>query len=185
MAQQKIFKSRLSAKDFIKFNHKSEQNNAVHGSPRWQYYSAGGGSQRIVISPERHRLCSDHFKLVDRKHVTRVSVNTHGSAAAAAAAANGTKGYHSKSLSDLRLLPDVTSSVCDFKNHFVFSFITLNYIPIRYSYNFDHQFTVCFRLCKGMPCSRCIKNICIKYLIFSEFYHLDIDMSLVHLNLII
>jgi len=108
MAQQKIFKSRLSAKDFIKFNHKSEQNNAVHGSPRWQYYSAGGGSQRIVISPERHRLCSDHFKLVG-KHVTRVSVNTHGSAAAAAAA-NGTKGYHSKSLSDLRLLPDVTSS---------------------------------------------------------------------------
>ena len=118
MAQQKIFKSRLSAKDFIKFNHKSEQNNAVHGSPRWQYYSAGGGSQRIVISPERHRLCSDHFKLVDRKHVTRVSVNTHGSAAAAAAA-NGTKGYHSKSLSDLRLLPDVTSSVCDFNNYFV------------------------------------------------------------------
>ena len=117
MAQQKIFKSRLSAKDFIKFNHKSEQNNAVHGSPRWQYYSAGGGSQRIVISPERHRLCSDHFKLVDRKHVTRVSVNTHGSAAAAAA--NGTKGYHSKSLSDLRLLPDVTSSVWVFNNCFV------------------------------------------------------------------
>ena len=139
MAQQKIFKSRLSAKDFIKFNHKSEQNNAVHGSPRWQYYSAGGGSQRIVISPERHRLCSDHFKLVDRKHVTRVSVNTHGSAAAAAAA-NGTKGYHSKSLSDLRLLPDVTSSVCDFNN----CFILFYYLRLQsYSYNFDHQ--LCFR----------------------------------------
>lgn len=142
MAQQKIFKSRLSAKDFIKFNHKSEQNNAVHGSPRWQYYSAGGGSQRIVISPERHRLCSDHFKLVDRKHVTRVSVNTHGSAAAAAAA-NGTKGYHSKSLSDLRLLPDVTSSVCDFNNYFVLFY----YIPKlhSYSYNFYHLLSVWFR----------------------------------------
>ena len=141
MAQQKIFKSRLSAKDFIKFNHKSEQNNAVHGSPRWQYYSAGGGSQRIVISPERHRLCSDHFKLVDRKHVTRVSVNTHGSAAAAAAA-NGTKGYHSKSLSDLRLLPDVTSSVCDFNNHFIlFYYLKLH----SYSYNIDYQLSVCFR----------------------------------------
>ena len=140
MAQQKIFKSRLSAKDFIKFNHKSEQNNAVHGSPRWQYYSAGGGSQRIVISPERHRLCSDHFKLVDRKHVTRVSVNTHGSAAAAAA--NGTKGYHSKSLSDLRLLPDVTSSVCDFNNHL----ILIYYLRLHsYSYNFDHHISVCFR----------------------------------------
>ena len=158
MAQQKIFKSRLSAKDFIKFNHKSEQNNAVHGSPRWQYYSAGGGSQRIVISPERHRLCSDHFKLVDRKHVTRVSVNTHGSAAAAAAAANGTKGYHSKSLSDLRLLPDVTSSVCDFNNHFIlFYFINLNYIPIL---------TILITSLRFAFCSCCIKNICIKYLIF-------------------
>ena len=104
MAQQKIFKSRLSAKDFIKFNHQSERNNAVSGSPRWQYYSAGGGSQRIVISPERHRLCSDHFKLVDRKHVTRVSVNTGNGAAAKSC-------YQSRSLSDLRLLPDVTSSV--------------------------------------------------------------------------
>ena len=76
----------------------------MSGSPRWQYYSAGGGSQRIVISPERHRLCSDHFKLVDRKHVTRVSVNTGNGAAAKSC-------YQSRSLSDLRLLPDVTSSV--------------------------------------------------------------------------
>ena len=107
MAQQKIFESRLSAKDFIKFNHQSERNNAVSGSPRWQYYSAGGGSQRIVISPERHRLCSDHFKLIDRKHVTRVSVNT-GSAA-------GNKNcYQSRSLSDLRHLPDVASAVSDY-----------------------------------------------------------------------
>ena len=110
MAQQKIFKSRLSAKDFIKFNHQSERNNAVSGSPRWQYYSAGGGSQRIIVSPERHKLCSDHFKLVDRKHVTRVSVNI-----GSAAHADGQKpSYQSRSLSDLRLLPDVTSSVSYF-----------------------------------------------------------------------
>ena len=109
MAQQKIFKSRLSAKDFIKFNHQSERNNAVSGSPRWQYYSAGGGSQRIIVSPERHKLSSDHFKLVDRKHVTRVSVNI-----GSAAQTDGQKSYQSRPLSDLRLLPDVTSSVSYF-----------------------------------------------------------------------
>ena len=91
MAQQKIFKSRLLAKDFIKFSEKS--NNHVSGSPRWQYYS-GTGSQRIVVSD---RKSIDNFRM-DRKHVTRVSVNNY-------------QCYQSRSLSDLRiLLPDVTST---------------------------------------------------------------------------
>ena len=94
MAQQKIFKSRLLAKDFIKFSEKSNNNNHVSGSPRWQYYS-GTGSQRIVVSD---RKSIDNFPCMDRKHVTRVSVNNY-------------QCYQSRSLSDLRiLLPDVTSS---------------------------------------------------------------------------
>ena len=114
MAQQKIFKSRLSAKDLIKFNppEKNSNNNAVSSSPRWQYYSVMGGSQRIVVSSERQRvLCSaDHFasnaQLADRKHVTRVSVNNSCNNNN-----NNKQCYQSRSLSDLRLLPDVTSSV--------------------------------------------------------------------------
>ena len=115
MAQQKIFKSRLSAKDLIKFNQNDKNSNAVSSSPRWQYYSVMGGSQRIVISPERQRmLCSaDHFAagagaaaLADRKHVTRVSVNN-----SCQNNNNNKQCYQSRSLSDLRLLPDVTSSV--------------------------------------------------------------------------
>ena len=94
MAQQKIFKSRLLAKDFIKFSEKTNNNNHVSGSPRWQYYGAGTGSQRIVVSDRKS--IDDHFR--DRKHVTRVSVNNYPC-------------YQSRSLSDLRiLLPDVTST---------------------------------------------------------------------------
>ena len=74
MAQQKIFKSRLSAKDFIKF---SNQNNSVSSSPRWQYYS-GAGSQRIVIHDHHPRVSSEHFRVEKRKHVTHVSVNNGG-----------------------------------------------------------------------------------------------------------
>ena len=105
MAQQKIFKSRLSAKDFIKFNHQTS-NNAVSGSPRWQYYS-GTGSQRIVIHHEDHhpRVCSEHFRVENRRHVTRVSVNN-----GASYSNNSKPSFQSRSLSDLRfLLPDVTS----------------------------------------------------------------------------
>ena len=109
MAQQKIFKSRLSAKDFIKFS--NQNNNSVSSSPRWQYYS-GAGSQRIVIHDHHPRVSSEHFRVENRKHVTRVSVNNggvyqnnnnnHTSAVKTS--------YQSRSLSDLRfLLPDVTS----------------------------------------------------------------------------
>ena len=95
MAQQKIFKSRLLAKDFIKFSERSNNNNHVSGSPRWQYYS-GTESQRIVVSDRKSCSELDHFR--DRKHVTRVSVNNY-------------QCYQSRSLSDLRmLLPDVTST---------------------------------------------------------------------------
>ena len=109
MAQQKIFKSRLSAKDLMKFSGMSEKgrSGAVSSSPRWQYYAGSGGSQRIVIHHnERSQVGADHFHkkhphllLADRKHVTRVSVNANYPC------------YQSRSLSDLRLLPDVTSSV--------------------------------------------------------------------------
>ena len=100
MAQQKIFKSRLSAKDLMKFSGMSEKGSkggggAVSSSPRWQYYH-GTGSQRIVVHQnERSQL----MQLGDRKHVTRVSINANYPC------------YQSRSLSDLRLLPDVTSSV--------------------------------------------------------------------------
>ena len=109
MAQQKIFKSRLSAKDFIKFNN---QNNAVSSSPRWQYYS--GGSQRIVIHQDDHhpRVSSEHFRVENRRHVTRVSVNNGATSSASTSntAQYNKPSYQSRSLSDLRfLLPDVTS----------------------------------------------------------------------------
>ena len=107
MAQQKIFKSRLSAKDFIKF---SNQNNSVSSSPRWQYYS-GAGSQRIVIHDHHPRVSSEHFRVENRKHVTRVSVNNGGVYQNNNNHTSAVKtSYQSRSLSDLRfLLPDVTS----------------------------------------------------------------------------
>ena len=104
MAQQKIFKSRLSAKDFIKFS--NQNNNSVSSSPRWQYYS-GAGSQRIVIHDHHPRVSSEHFRVENRKHVTRVSVNNGGVNNHTSAVKTS---YQSRSLSDLRfLLPDVTS----------------------------------------------------------------------------
>ena len=102
MAQQKIFKSRISAKDLMKFSNNNNNNSAVKGSPRWQYYNA---SQRITI---RHDpTCFDEFLFSsDNNHVTRVHVNSK------------LCNEKAKSLSDLRMLQQVLA------------YFGLNYLPL-------------------------------------------------------